>query len=64
MVQLILPRPEPMQVQSQIIPSFGRSYVSPTRYDLALYLSKHISSAKWTEAVVLQTFSSLHTYSL
>lgn len=48
-MQLILPRPEPMQVQSQIIPSFGRSYVSPTRYDLALILSKHISSSKWTK---------------
>lgn len=38
-VQLILPRPEPIQVQSQIIPSFGLSYVSPTWYVRRLCLS-------------------------
>lgn len=57
MVQLILPLPDPMQVQSQIMPSFGRSYVSPTRYDRWLYLSKQVSSATGSKSAQVKPHS-------
>lgn len=57
-VQLILPLPAPMQVQSQIMLSFGRSQVAPTRWLSPVYWSKHFSTAASNKTVIVRSVNS------